>query len=81
VNPTATSARPIPTSSPSIYLWNTYDTERYGFSLDASYKLGESHLLELRGDFFDEELSMDGSRPHPTSMHYGGGYGKPKSTP
>ena len=46
-------------------IWNTYDSERYGLSLDASYKLGDNHLVELRGDFYDEALTMDGNPSPP----------------
>jgi outer membrane receptor protein involved in Fe transport len=41
--------------------WSRYDTERWAVNLDASYKLGERHLLEFRGDFSREALDVDGS--------------------
>jgi outer membrane receptor protein involved in Fe transport len=57
-------------------IWNTYDTERYSLALDASYKMGENHLLEFRGDFFDETLTMDGNPgpPYLENMSDSGGY-------
>jgi outer membrane receptor protein involved in Fe transport len=53
-------------------IWNSIETERYGFSMDGSYKLGERHLIEFRADFYDEELAMDGNRQF--SLMEGGGY-------
>lgn len=47
-------------------LWSVYDTDRWGVTLDASYKLGENNMLEFRGNFADEQLKMDGSEwAHP----------------
>ena len=54
-------------------IWNTYDTRRYGLSLDGSYKFGDRQLIEFRADFFDEKLMMDGNQARSLE---GGGYSK-----
>jgi outer membrane receptor for ferrienterochelin and colicin len=46
--------------SPGI-VWSTYDTDRWGVTLDASYNLGDWNMLEFRGSFSYEELHMNGN--------------------
>jgi outer membrane receptor for ferrienterochelin and colicin len=48
------------TPSPGI-LWSDYLTDRWTITVDASYKLGESNMLEFRGDFSQEQLDVDAS--------------------
>jgi len=43
-------------------IWNRYDTTRFGVNLDGAYKLGDRQLLELRVDFYNEKLEMDGNK-------------------
>jgi len=42
-------------------LWNNYDTERQGATLDAAYKLGEINMLEFRGSLAKETFELEGS--------------------
>jgi outer membrane receptor protein involved in Fe transport len=53
-------------------VWNNYKQDRYGFVVDASYKLGQSHLLELRTDLFKEKLEIDANKRYSLQ---GGGFG------
>ncbi|MDR1166932.1 MAG: TonB-dependent receptor plug domain-containing protein [Deltaproteobacteria bacterium] len=59
-------------TSPSPGLvWSTYDSDRWGITLDASYKLGERNMLEFRGGFIREKLEMDGDKwSHPQTGSY-----------
>jgi outer membrane receptor protein involved in Fe transport len=50
-------------------LWSNYDSERWGTSLDVSYKLGSRNLIEFHGDYSEETLHVD------VSDKYGTGYG------
>jgi outer membrane receptor protein involved in Fe transport len=53
--------------SPGI-LWSVYETDRWGLTLDAAYKLGERNMLEFRGGFGIEKMDMDGSKwDHPSN--------------
>jgi outer membrane receptor protein involved in Fe transport len=42
-------------------VWNTYETNRVGLVLDASYKIGDNNMLEFRANFGRERLSMNGN--------------------
>ena len=42
-------------------LWSTYDTDRWGLTFDAAYKLGERNMLEFRGNYAREKMVMDGN--------------------
>jgi outer membrane receptor protein involved in Fe transport len=41
--------------------WSSYDSRRWGLTLDASYKLGSRNLIEFHGDFSKETLKTNGS--------------------
>jgi vitamin B12 transporter len=41
---------------------NQFDTERFGFAVDASVPIGDRHLLEFMGDYARETLEITGDR-------------------
>jgi outer membrane receptor protein involved in Fe transport len=42
-------------------IWSKYDSDRWGVTADASYKLGEHNMLEFTGNFTREEMNMNGN--------------------
>jgi hypothetical protein len=51
-------------------VWSTYDTQRWGLTVDASYKLGERNMLEFRGGMSREKLTIDGNKwNHPDNLN------------
>jgi outer membrane receptor protein involved in Fe transport len=62
---TFTSAFPVGS------LWSTYKNQKHTLALDASYKLGQSNLVELRVDYNDETQFLDANQQGSMA---GGGY-------
>jgi outer membrane receptor protein involved in Fe transport len=52
-------------------LWNVYNNERFGVSLDGTYKLGDRNLVEFRFDYLNEEQFQDANR---RGSNEGGGF-------
>ncbi len=44
------------------FWWSTYDSNKLGFKLDGTYKMGDRHLLEFLVDGSKEKMELDGWR-------------------
>ncbi|SDF31789.1 Vitamin B12 transporter BtuB [Sporomusa acidovorans DSM 3132] len=43
------------------FLWTKFDSDKWGFNLNGSLKMGGSHLVEVNFDYSNESLDADGS--------------------
>ncbi|MDR1313892.1 MAG: TonB-dependent receptor plug domain-containing protein, partial [Deltaproteobacteria bacterium] len=50
----------ISAALPGVF-WTSYDSRRWGLTLDASYKLGSRNLIEFHADFSKETLKLNGN--------------------